>query len=43
MITCRLDIGVDLKYTPEILMASFETESMLSRSLPRAELYTMHP
>ena len=43
MITCMLDIGVDLKHLLDILMASFEADSRLSTSLLLAELCTMHP
>ena len=42
MITCRLDIGVDLKHPLNILMASLETDSSLTSSLLLAVLYTMH-
>ena len=43
MITCRLNIGVDLRHPPDNLMASMETDSRLTSSLLLAELYTMHP
>ena len=43
MLTCRLDVGVDLKNQLDILLASFETDFSLASSLMLAELYTMHP
>ena len=43
MITCRLDIDVDLKHSLDILMASLGTDSRVTSSLLLAELYTMHP
>ena len=33
VITCRLDVGVNLKHPLDILMGSFETDSKISSSL----------
>ena len=42
MITCRLDIGVDLKHPLDILLASFETDSRLSICSLFGWAYTLH-
>ena len=41
MVTCRLNIGVDLKYPPDVLMASLDTDPKLPNPLLFVDLFTM--
>ena len=43
VITCRFDIDVDLKHSPDIFMPSVEIDSGFTSSFLLAELYTIHP